>query len=261
MIEVNLLPGAKKRASGRGFGLPDLPEFEFGGLPQNRWVLGSGIVVVVAVVAAAYLFLTVNGRYQEVEAAIEEAAADSARYADLIQQAEQLRARRDSIAQRVEIIQEIDQDRYVWPHLLDEVARALPEYTWMTSMVQTSLGEQLQFRITGMAGNNFALTTFMENLEASPYVRGVTLINTQLTVQSQGGVSRTVNDFTLEASYEDPPMEIRETVPLFGSGSPPPVSSDASQTGAGAQGADTAPGPPASAGSGSDTSDAGPSGS
>lgn len=219
MIEVNLLPGGKKRSGRRG------PSFSFsmseiGGLPQDRWVLGSGAVVAVVLIAAGYLFWSLGGRYGEVEAAVEEAAADSARYADLIQQAEQLRARRDSIAQRVEIIQEIDQERYIWPHVLDEVARALPEYTWLTSLVQTSLGQELQLRITGMAGNNFALTTFMENLEASPYVRGVTLINTQLTVQSSGGVSRSVNQFTLEAAYEQPSMEVLNTVPLFESGAP-----------------------------------------
>ena len=95
------------------------------------------------------------------------------------------------------------------------MARALPEYTWLRGVVQTSMGQELQLRITGMAGNNFALTTFMENLEASPFIRGVTLVNTQLTVQSAGGVSQSVNDFVLEAAYEDPPLEMLETVPLF----------------------------------------------
>ena len=26
----------------------------------------------------------------------------------------------------------IDEDRYIWPHILDEVSRALPPYTWIT---------------------------------------------------------------------------------------------------------------------------------
>lgn len=223
MIEVNLHPGGKKRASGGprfSFSMP-----EIGGLPSDRWILGSGAVVLLLVLAAAFFFVTLNGRYQEVEAAVEEAAADSARYADLIEQAEQLRARRDSIAERVSIIQDIDQGRYIWPHLMDEVARALPEYTWLTGVMQTSFGEDLELRIQGMAGNNFALTTFMENLEASPYIRGVTLVSTQLTVQSQEDVSRTVNEFILDARYAEPPLELRETVPLFEDGEPPPVSS------------------------------------
>lgn len=256
MIEVNLLPGGKKRGAGKGpsFSLSSISMPDIGGLPEDRWVLGSGAVVALVVIATGYLYWSLSGQVSEVEAAVEEAVADSARYADLIQQAEQLRARRDSIAQRVEIIQEIDQERYVWPHIMDEVARALPEYTWLTGLVQTSLGQELQLRITGMAGNNFALTTFMENLEASPFIRGVTLVNTQLTVQSADGVSRSVNEFTLEAAYEDPPLEMLETVPLFESG-PPALDTagaegpDAASDTAGAS-SDTAGSPPDTAGSG-----------
>lgn len=222
MIEVNLLPGGKKRAAGGGW-KPELPDF--GDLPLDRWVLGSSAVVIVLLALSAYMFLSLNGQFEEAQVAVQDAARDSARYADLIEQAEELRARRDSIAERVTIIQEIDQERYVWPHLMDEVARALPEYTWLSTLVQVSLGEELQFRVQGMAGNNFALTRFMETLEASPFIRGVTLISTELSTQSQGEVSRQVNRFTLEAFYEEPPAEMLETVPLFQASSEPTSSS------------------------------------
>jgi Tfp pilus assembly protein PilN len=146
---------------------------------------------------------------------VEEARADSVRYADLIEQNDALLARRDSIAQRVSIIQEIDGDRYVWPHIMDEIARNVPEYTWLTAILQTSLGEELQFRISGRAGNNFALTRFMENLEASLFIRGVDFVSTTQTVADAGGVNRVVYDFMLDATFERPPPELLETVPLF----------------------------------------------
>lgn len=223
MIEVNLLPGGKKR-TGRPGGFK-LPKLDMEGLPSDPWVLGSGGIVLALILVGGFLYFSRSDTYEELETAVETAAADSARYADVIEQAERLRARRDSVAERVEIIQEIDRDRYVWPHIIDEVARALPEYTWITGLVQTSLAEDLQMRIDGRAGTNFALTTFMESLEASPYVRNVTLVNTQLVVESQGGVSRSVNSFTLDATFEESPMEMRETVPLFDQGPPPPVQS------------------------------------
>ena len=68
----------------------------------------------------------------------------------LIARTELLTARRDSIAQRVAIIQEIDQDRYSWPHLLDEVARALPDYTWLTELTQVGT-DPLAIRLVGQA--------------------------------------------------------------------------------------------------------------
>lgn len=216
MIEVNLLPGGKKRGS-RGSGLSfKLPSVE--AAPRDPWVLGSALVVLLAVAVSAYLYLTTSGTHGELTVSLEEAVSDSARYADLIEQNDALLARRDSIAQRVSIIQEIDGDRYTWPHIMDEVARALPDYTWLEEVLQISAGDPLSIRISGRAGNNFAVTQFMENLEASLFLRNVELIRTEQVVETIGGVSRIVNQFELNVEYERPPVELLETVPLFDAG-------------------------------------------
>ena len=216
MIEVNLLPGGKKRAAkGRRLSFK-LPSFET--FPKDPWVLGSGILVLVAVVLSGFLYFTTSSRREELTVSIDAAVADSARYFDLIQKNNALNARRDSIAQRVSIIQEIDGDRYVWPHIMDEVARALPDYTWLVELIQVSGGEPIRIRIGGQAGNNFAVTQFMENLELSVFLRNVDLVSTEQEVVARGGINRIVNRFELEAEYERPPPELLETVPLFLSG-------------------------------------------
>ena len=184
--------------------------------PTDSWVLGASAVVIVVVALSAFLFVTTNGAHGELTVSIREAVADSTRYADLIQANDALTARRDSIAQRVNIIQEIDADRFVWPHILDEVARALPDYTWVTELIQVQGGDPLQLRIAGRAGNNFAVTQFMESLEASFFIRNVDLISTEQVVEGVGGgVDRIVNQFSLEAEFERPPVELLETIPLF----------------------------------------------
>ena len=214
MIEVNLRPGRKKSPSRGGRAPLGLPSF--GAIPKDSFVLGSAGAVVVVIAAASYLFLSVTRRHAELDVAVSEAVADSILYADLIQQHDALRARNDSIAQKVSIIQEIDAGRYVWTHLMDEVARALPDYTWLTRLIQVSADQEVQFRLEGRAGNMYALTRFMADLEASPFIRAVQLIETTQVPETQGGVSRVVHGFTLEASYEQPPEEVIETVPLFG---------------------------------------------
>ncbi len=224
MIKVNLLPGGKRRGS-RGpklsFRLP-----VFGGGLGDRWVMGSAAVVAVLAGVAGYLYFTVGGALSNLDVEIGAAQADSARYVDEIAQNNLLEAREDSILQRATIIQEIDEDRYVWPHILDEVARALPDYTWLTEVVQVSLGDVLQFRIDGRAGNNFAVTQFMENLEASLFISNVDLLSTEQVLEDAGGYSRAVTAFSVEAFFERPPPELLETVPLFevpsaGSSTPP----------------------------------------
>jgi Tfp pilus assembly protein PilN len=213
LIKVNLIPGGKKRG-GRGPRLSfKLPSME-GGL-GDRWVLGSAAVIVLAVGLVGYLYWSSSKTYADLEVDVAAARADSARYADEISQNALLRAREDSILQRATIIQQIDENRYVWPHILDEVARALPDYTWLEEVVQVSLGDQLQFRINGRAGNNFAVTQFMENLEASLFISNVDLFSTEQVAEDAGGFNRAVTAFSLEARFEQPSPDLLETVPLF----------------------------------------------
>ena len=224
MIEVNLLPGGAKRTkkAGGGGGAPfglklKLPSFGGGGgAAMDKWVLGAAAVVVIALGAMGYMFNDVRKKAGDAKVALEAAQKDSARFSDLIARTQLLTARRDSIGVRVGIIQKIDQNRYVWAHIMDEVARALPDYTWITELQQVS-NDPITIRLTGQAGNNFALTVFMEQLEASPFLQGVTLIQSaqEMAGAAGGGPQQVVQGFQLEVGYVQPPMEYLQTVPLF----------------------------------------------
>lgn len=216
MIEVNLLPGGKKRPSrGGGFSFK-LPTVS--GLSADPWILGAIAVGAVALGVIAWLFVGVTARTGNLEEAIVEAEADSAQYDSLITQAQALTARRDSIAAKVRIIQDIDQNRYVWSHVMDELSRGLPDYTWLESVVQTSSLPNLQLRISGRVGQMYALSRFIENLEASPFFRNASLVSSDQVVQSGEGAEQVVYQFTLTVAYDQPPLEFLETVPLFEEG-------------------------------------------
>ncbi|MBT7502648.1 MAG: PilN domain-containing protein, partial [Gemmatimonadales bacterium] len=117
---------------------------------------------------------------------------------------------------RVAIIQEIDAGRYVWPHVMDEIARAVPDYTWLRSVMY--MGDNpLQVRIEGRAGSLEAITTYMDNLEASRFLRRVDPERMEQTV-SDDSPDDLVYLFELTATYEPPPLEELETIPLFAEG-------------------------------------------
>ena len=211
MIEVNLLPGGKKRSSGRGFALP---KFGGGSPPADPYILGAVVAGLVSFGLMAWLFMAVGGDREEVQVALDSAVQDSVRFADIIERTNQLTARRDSIAQRVAIIQEIDAGRYSWPHILDEVARALPDFMWLREL--TYLGsDPLQIRISGQAGSTFAITNFMRQLEASSFFRGVNLERNEQTAVAGGNAQDVVYQFDLTVNFVAPPVELLETVPLF----------------------------------------------
>lgn len=221
MIEVNLLPGARKRASRGGFSF-SLPEF--GGASFDRWVVAAAIIVAGCLGGTAWMWLSSGSAQEEADVALQEALQDSSRFADLIERTELLTARNDSIVDRVTVIQEIDEGRFIWPHALDEVARALPEYTWLDQVVQVGgVGANIRMRIGGKAGNLFAQSVFMQQLEASPFLRDVTLIQSEQTIeQYSGGSGQVVYTFELEADYVQPSIDFLETVPLFATSELPP---------------------------------------
>jgi Tfp pilus assembly protein PilN len=219
MIEINLMPGTAKRTRRRAK-LP-LTLKKSGGSKKS----GSGMAVdgpkmfviasaLVSIGAIAMLWLSASNRMKELDVAIEGAVRDSIRYATIIAANQELHDRQAKVAEKLNIIQEIDQARYVWAHVLDELSRALPAYTWLVSLSDIS-GEfgskRPRLRIEGRAGHTFAMTQYMQNLESSPFLSGVTLINHQ-QIQEEG---RNVYNFILEMSYSEGGPDNITTVPLF----------------------------------------------
>jgi Tfp pilus assembly protein PilN len=137
MIQVNLLPGAKKQTRGGGFSFADATS-SITERVRDPWLLGAAAAVVVALASTGVLFTSQQARASEVEQQIERAVADSTRYGKVLSARNKLMAERDSVYRQLQIIRTIDDNRYNWAHILDEVSRALPAYTWLTVLEQTS---------------------------------------------------------------------------------------------------------------------------
>ena len=215
MIEVNLLPGGKKkRASKRGGGgfLKKLSLPALGSLSLDVYTIASVVVVAGVLGVLGWWYMGLSSRQDDVQVELADALQDSANYADLIARNATLAARRDSIAQKVAMIQQIDADRYVWAHLLDEVARALPDFTWLTQVIQVAVADVIDFQVRGLAGNNNAMTAYLRRLEESPFIRNVQLVQAESVLQQSGEI---VVQFQFDCVYSRPPMDFLETVPLF----------------------------------------------
>lgn len=212
MIEVNLIPGGNKRRGGGGIPMPD-----FSKIPLDPYSLGAGAVSLGTITVLIWMFLGIGAAQEEVQLGLVDARADSASFAEIIANNTALSLRRDSVAEKVAIIQEIDAGRYTWPHIMDEVGRALPDFTWLISLIQVSVEQPVEFEIQGQAGNLIAMTRFMEQLESSPFIRRVRVITSDQTpVTDPAGDTQLVHAFTLEMAWEEPPLELLRTVPLFG---------------------------------------------
>ena len=254
MIEINLLPGSGKKKSGRSSGGGAARKINFGALIagiaqkiRDPWLISAvgSVVLSVAVVGSTYLYQ--EQRISSLAQAETAALADSTRYAAALKERQRADARRDTLLRRMNLIRAIDEDRYIWPHVLDEVSKALPPYTWLSSLafmgtpqgsVNVAAGakpeapspddkgkkkakkvdtevprDEVRIRMIGLTPDIQALTRFMRQLEASPFFGDVQLNNSQLT-QDQG---KDVTQFTLDVTYTRPDTSVIHRVPLSSS--------------------------------------------
>jgi len=230
MIEINLLPGKKRAApAGAGFKLGlKLPDFRaILANITNPWLLAASAAWVLVLGGGLALFVTSRARLAVLNSRLEQVRVEKRRFDAVIAQKRQSEKIRDSLVAEINVIHQIDADRYIWPHILDQVTKALPPYTWLTGIsaqaasgpppppaaagappapVQTAVG----LSITGSTVDIQAYTTFLRQLAASPWLTEVTPASSQTVVEQD----RPVTAFTVNARYRVADSVYIHTVPL-----------------------------------------------
>jgi Tfp pilus assembly protein PilN len=227
MIEINLLPGKKRKAApgaGFKFGIPD-----FRGLMAsitNPWLVTASATSAVVVGGGLLLFITESARLRVLEGRLESTRAEKRRFDVVIAQKRQSERIRDSLGMEINIIRNIDADRYTWPHILDQVTKALPPYTWLTG-ISAQLGGQpaspsaaapgdttgapvVRVWITGSTVDIQAYTTFLRQLAASPWLTDVMPATSSTVIEAD----RPVTAFNVSVRYRVADSVYIRTVPF-----------------------------------------------
>lgn len=138
MIQVNLLPGSHARSGGgSSFDIGSALSSATAGI-KDKFLLSAVGTVTSVVLAVGLLYIGQGARERGLMEREARAVEDSTRYKVVLAAKEKAEATRDSLYQQVAIIRSIDDSRYLWPHLLEEISNALPQYTWLTTITQTS---------------------------------------------------------------------------------------------------------------------------
>jgi len=243
MIEINLLPGsgkkAKKGSGGAKFNLGASLD-SLRGKVRDPWMLGAVGSCLIAVLATAGLYVTQSARESRLGEELEKAVQDSTRYATVLKERETVEAKRDTVLRALNMIRAIDDDRYIWPHVMDEVSNALPPYTWVVSLGFSGGGQAttpvrtvipasneggsgkkhkvateivkdtVRVRLVGNTVDIQALTRFMKQLETSAFLENVQLVSSTRAVDN----GKDVTQFLLDMRYTRPGAEDVRRVPL-----------------------------------------------
>jgi Tfp pilus assembly protein PilN len=243
MIEINLLPGSGKKAKkGSGGAKLNLGASldSLRGKVRDPWMLGAIGSCLIAVLATAGLYVTQNARQSRLGDELEKAVQDSTRYATVLKERETVEAKRDTVLRALNMIRAIDDDRYIWPHVMDEVSNALPPYTWVVSLGFSGGGQAttpvrtvipasneggsgrkrkvateivkdtVRVRLVGNTVDIQALTRFMKQLETSAFLENVQLVSSTRAVDN----GKDVTQFLLDMRYTRPGAEDVRRVPL-----------------------------------------------
>ena len=220
MIEINLLPGKKRAVKGAGMKL-SLPDFR-GLIAQVKdpWLITAIIAWVIVGGGGAALFITERARLAAAEARLENIRTEKRRYDIVIAQKRQAEKVRDSLLYQINVIRDIDADRYIWPHVLDQATKALPPYTWIThvqsvaalvAVQEDSAGiSSVRVSIDGRTVDIQAYTTFLRQLAASPWFTEVTPASSQTVIEAD----RPVTAFNVTVRYRIADSVYIRTVPL-----------------------------------------------
>jgi Tfp pilus assembly protein PilN len=244
MIEINLLPGSGKKARSDGFNLKAFVG-QAGARVKDPFMIAAAVSIVAATTSIGYLHVSQTAKADELTERERRAVQDSTRYVAVLRERNRALAQRDSVRRQLDIIKSIDNDRFIWAHIMDEVSRALPPYTWLKSIQQSAVvaaastpappppapakdgakgsgkpappplppeatPASLKFQIAGNTVDIQALTRFMKLLEASPFVKNVTIAKAELVTVD----GKEVQEFLLEAEYERPDASVISTVPV-----------------------------------------------
>ena len=243
MIEVNLLPGAKRGKKPKGGAAIDFKALgaAISERVKDKWLAAAVISGVVSALVIGFMFMTQRRQMDQLREAEAAAVADSTRFATVLLDRLRAQARRDSTLLQLNIIRAIDAERFIWPHLLDEVSRALPPYTWLQSITnQVPQGtnppaavrmppadtsargrrrprplpefrqDSVRVRLTGRTVDLQAMTRFYRNLEDSPFLGRVQLQSSEVIEEG----SRAVHQFVMDVSYTRPDSTLLRRAPL-----------------------------------------------
>jgi type IV pilus assembly protein PilN len=176
MIRVNLLPHREMRRRRQ----------------QKQFFVTLGVVVAFAAAIWLMVHTSLSGTFEDQIARNEYLSEEIKKLDKEIEDIQKLKEMTASLLSRKKVVETLQSNRAEAVHLLDELARQLPEGIYLKGIKQAGA----RVTINGYTQSQARVSTLMRNLEASPHLENANLVEIK-AVTTPG--SR-VNEFTLNVS-------------------------------------------------------------
>jgi Tfp pilus assembly protein PilN len=238
MININLRPGKRRKSVGAPFNFKGVLDTfrDFGTRVKDPLLLGAVAAWVCVLGFLGFVYLNNVRQLFSLEPRLEQARSENKRFKTFLADKRRQEKIRDSLLAQITVIRNVDGDRYIWPHLLDEITKALPAYTWLVDMgsaapapapivapaaappagtpaaadTAAAAEPELVFNLNGRTVDIQAYTRFLRQLEASPWIHNVTPVSAQTVVEKE----RPVTAFSIRATYHKADSAYIRTAPF-----------------------------------------------
>jgi type IV pilus assembly protein PilN len=157
MIKVNLLVEARAEKVAKQ------PMIALGAQNLNNYIIIA--LILVAGAAIGFRYWKLNGQLKAVNDEIAVNQKEYERLKPIIEQVDAFKKRNEELKRKIGVIEGLKANQRGPVRIMDEVSKALPDLTWLTTLSMS--GNQISLR--GQALNENAVANFISNLTASPF--------------------------------------------------------------------------------------------
>lgn len=187
MIRINLLATERRGAKAAAKG------FQAG---QKITVIGS-LILVLAAAGIGWRYWALGQQEAQIDRNIATSTREEERLAAILKEVQEFETRKIRLEARVALIDELRKGQNAPVHMVDQISKALPDMTWLTSMRQNGFDITLQGRCLTLT----SLSDFVGNLEASRYFkRPVEIVDS--AVIPGDGKSPDLIGFTIRGTFQ-----------------------------------------------------------
>ena len=226
MITINLKPGTKRAKSTSSVSGVLARLKGAGEKIKDPYRLGALVLSLAWLGFVAFGQISTSAELASLQPKLDQARAENQRFRAFLGEKKRLESVRDSIQAQITTIKNVDGDRYVWPHILDEIARAVPPFTWLTDVQYVAQvpapvspadtgkaakpveAPAVALMINGRTVDIQGYTRLLRQLEDSPWIKDVTAISANTVIDH----NKAVTAFVLKANYQRPSLAATHAV-------------------------------------------------
>lgn len=183
MIRINLLPHREIKRKER----------------RQQFYVVSGLMIVLGLAIAFAVHTVIGGYIERQDRKNQIFKTEIAKLDKEIAEIKRLREQIDALLARKRVIESLQSDRAQTVHVLNEMARQMPEGIYLKSIKQTAR----LITLVGYAQSNARVSHLMRALDESPYLTQPQLVEIKAATVD----GRRVGEFTLNITIEQPKEE------------------------------------------------------